>query len=374
MTITDITREAIVAAIREFDALGRQAFLDKYGFGRARGYYITHEDERYDSKAIVGAAHGFIGPGYLPLRAEDFSGGEKRVARLLRNLGFTVQTPNEAVNERVVPFTPGRIYHRQRDIHQEFGGQERGGISTPADAPFLFLFTGENGAQYGYRDGPMDDGSYAYCGEGQSGDQEFIRGNRAIRDHAAEGRDLLLFEAHKKKGLYRYLGCFAFAEHRFRTEADKAGQPRQVIVFHLVPVDVTEASEPEDSAAENGIDIEELRRRAYEAVPASANVGQEGTRTYYLRSALVKAYVLKRAKGICECCRQPAPFARADGSPYLEPHHLRRVSDGGPDHPASVAAVCPNCHRRVHHGTDGAEINERLATYIRELEGGLPAP
>lgn len=186
MAIPDITRESVTAAIQEFDALGRQAFLDKYGFGRARAYYILHADKLYDSNAILGAAHGFLGPGNPPLGAEDFSGGERRVARLLRRLGFAVQAPNEPVNERIVPFVPGRIYHRQRDIHQEFGGQERGGIATPTDVPFLFLFTGENGAQYGYRDGPMDDGSYAYCGEGQLGDQEFVRGNRAIRDHAKE--------------------------------------------------------------------------------------------------------------------------------------------------------------------------------------------
>lgn len=143
-------------------------------------------------------------------------------------------------------------------------------------------------------------------------------------------------------------------------------------MFHLVPVDVTQASEPGDFAVDDQIDIEELRRRAYDVTPVTASAGQESTRTYYQRSAVVKAYVLKRAKGVCECCRQPAPFARADGSPYLEPHHLRRVSDGGPDHPASVAAVCPNCHRRVHHGTDRVAVNETLTAYVSQLEGSWP--
>jgi HNH endonuclease len=41
---------------------------------------------------------------------------------------------------------------------------------------------------------------------------------------------------------------------------------------------------------------------------------------------------------------------------YLEPHHLRRVSNGGPDHPAHVISLCPNCHRRVHAGADGQTI------------------
>jgi hypothetical protein len=38
-----------------------------------------------------------------------------------------------------------------------------------------------------------------------------------------------------------------------------------------------------------------------------------------------------------KACEQPAPFERADVTPYLEPHHLRRLSDAGPDHPRWVA-------------------------------------
>ncbi|WP_165406039.1 hypothetical protein [Bradyrhizobium genosp. SA-3] len=89
--------------------------------------------------------------------------------------------------------------------------QERGGITTPNDCPFVFLFTGESGEQFGYSDGWRPDGIFAYTGEGQSGDMSFVRGNRAIRDHLADGRDLLLFEATRSKGNYRYIGCFAFA-------------------------------------------------------------------------------------------------------------------------------------------------------------------
>jgi hypothetical protein len=61
----------------------------------------------------------------------------------------------------------------------------------------------------------------------------------------------------------------------------------------------------------------------------------------------VKAYVLRRANGCCEACGEEAPFVRKDGTPYLEPHHTRRVADGGPDHPAWVAAICPTCHRQI---------------------------
>lgn len=84
-----MTRPAVLAAIAEFKDLRREAFLAKYKFGRARTYFIEFEGGTYDSKAIVGAAHGYL-PGREPLRASDFSGGELTVANHLRSLGFDV--------------------------------------------------------------------------------------------------------------------------------------------------------------------------------------------------------------------------------------------------------------------------------------------
>ena len=67
-------------------------------------------------------------------------------------------------------------------------------------------------------------------------------------------------------------------------------------------------------------------------------------------------------------CGVSAPFMRSDGTPYLEPHHLRRVSDGGPDHPAHVIVLCPNCHRRVHAGADGETYNAKLNASMTMIE------
>src|SRR5437879_5415543 len=90
-------------------------------------------------------------------------------------------------------FDIGRSY-RRRDIHNKFGGQRQGGISTPASHPLIFAFTGAAGVQHGYADEWTDDGALRYFGEGQTGDMEMIRGNKAIRDHASDGKDVLLFE------------------------------------------------------------------------------------------------------------------------------------------------------------------------------------
>ena len=36
----------------------------------------------------------------------------------------------------------------------------------------------------------------------------------------------------------------------------------------------------------------------------------------------------------------PFPTRALPERPYLEPHHTDRLSDGGPDHPARVIALC----------------------------------
>lgn len=90
MAFSDVTREAILEAIAEFDGLHRNTFLSKYGFKPAKSYYLVHNGKHYDSKAIVGAAHGKITPDAAPLQAKDFSGGAASVARLLYSLGFEV--------------------------------------------------------------------------------------------------------------------------------------------------------------------------------------------------------------------------------------------------------------------------------------------
>ena len=71
----------------------------------------------------------------------------------------------------------------------------------------------------------------------------------------------------------------------------------------------------------------------------------------YDRNPDVVAQVLKRANGICESCKNKAPFIRAtNGTPYLEVHHKIPLANGGEDTIENAIALCPNCHRKAHHG------------------------
>lgn len=92
MASADITPVEILKALAEYDKLGQDDFLAKYGFHRARTYLLHHDGRDYDSKAILGAAHGFL-PGEQPLTSDMFYGGKAAAAGHLRKLGFDVSGP-----------------------------------------------------------------------------------------------------------------------------------------------------------------------------------------------------------------------------------------------------------------------------------------
>lgn len=89
-----VTAAAVLSAIREYDELGQVAFLEKYGFRPAVRYTLIHDGRRYDSKAIVGAAHGYATG--IPLRPAEFSGGAATVVKVLVGLGFEVEVGESA--------------------------------------------------------------------------------------------------------------------------------------------------------------------------------------------------------------------------------------------------------------------------------------
>jgi 5-methylcytosine-specific restriction enzyme A len=92
MALVDLTeKQAVLDAMAEFDAIGRDAFLHKYGFEKAIHYFVEYEGKSYDSKALAGAAHGYQSG--IRLHADEFSGGAATVARQLEALGFSVTRP-----------------------------------------------------------------------------------------------------------------------------------------------------------------------------------------------------------------------------------------------------------------------------------------
>jgi 5-methylcytosine-specific restriction protein A len=95
----------------------------------------------------------------------------------------------------------------------------------------------------------------------------------------------------------------------------------------------------------------------YMVTPNGATPDERRISLWRRRKAL-RTSVLDRANGRCEGCQQAAPFVTANDAPYLELHFLRRETDVGLDDASFVAAVCPNCHKRLHLGKDAPQFRE----------------
>ena len=271
-------------------------------------------------------------------------------------------------------FDIGKEYKRKEDIHNLYGGQSQGGISTPKNHPFIFIFTSDAGELHGYKDEYRDDGVFWYTGEGQVGDMKMASGNKAILEHAKNNKIIYVFE-YTKKAYVRYVGSAEYLGYHEEIRPDREGDDRTVFVFHL-DIDSIEikpgVSEPRPSYGSKNVkglkkkSTKELRQAALETASKSASPKEKREVAYY-RSQALKMYVVARSKGRCEGCGEKAPFKTKSG-PFLECHHLHRLADGGPDHPKNVVALCPNCHRRAHFALDSESYNSQLKTVAIEAE------
>jgi hypothetical protein len=128
---------------------------------------------------------------------------------------------------------------RRTELHERFGGRRQGGISPSKVTSNVFIFTDPSrGLLHRYLyDGWRDDGLYHYTGEGQIGDQQMVQGNRAIRDHADQGRELHLFEVRGADA--SYVGQLEYVDHYLADAPESGNGPiRSVIVFRLRPVNL----------------------------------------------------------------------------------------------------------------------------------------
>ncbi|WP_205327933.1 hypothetical protein [Glycomyces sp. YM15] len=143
---------------------------------------------------------------------------------------------------------PGAELNRT-EIAAILGGAPQGGILPARKSQSVLIYSDPSqGEQYGYYDGWLpDEGDgpvFEYTGQGQRGDQEMLRGNKAIRDHRVNGTALRVFVAvdAKRPGgqVFKYLGAFELdqAEPYYEREApDLAERNRVVFVFRLRPKD-----------------------------------------------------------------------------------------------------------------------------------------
>ena len=272
---------AVLAAMGEFDRIGREAFLSKYGFGPARSYFLVHNGKKYDSKAIAGAAVGFQHPQVGPLRGADFVGGDATVRPKLESLGFTVLSAEETAT-LLIPdlfsdvLKEGAVYSRTADLAPSFGITDatlNTGVFQPKGSRSIWLFVTlkktSDRTQYVDR----LEGDVLHW-EGQTSGRSDAR----IINHEADGNELLVFYRESKQQ-HPHAG-FTY-EGRFRYLSHESGAPSSFVLQRLSSSEEAEATnrvEPFDPA-----DIEDGRRKIL--IKIAQRQGQS-----QFRRALLSAY------------------------------------------------------------------------------------
>lgn len=91
----------------------------------------------------------------------------------------------------------------------------------------------------------------------------------------------------------------------------------------------------------------------------------------YKRNIDLKLFVLKRARNICEYCKNKKNeiiwIDENKTKSYLEVHHIDFLSENGKDTLDNVIALCPNCHKKAHHSNNKKLIKVKMKEISKEL-------
>lgn len=234
-----------------------------------------------------------------------------------------------------------------------FGCSTQGGMRKANKTNSLVLISNHVASIYNDR---WIDGELHYTGMGQKGDQSltFLQ-NRTLNESSSNGINIFLFEVFKVRE-YSFSGRVRLAAPPYsERQPDESGSERLVWIFPLAVVDNTlkfqdkanvEGSYSGKEKIAKKLSTEDLLTRT--KISHKRSGSRQVSSIQYDRSPWVAVYCKRRANGICDLCNLPAPFKTKDGEPYLESHHIEWLANGGEDTIENTAALCPNCHRKMH--------------------------
>jgi uncharacterized protein with ParB-like and HNH nuclease domain len=388
MGLRDITRAAVLAAIEEYDQLGQDEFLVKYGFDRARSYLLVYDGKAYDSKAIVGVAHRFVS-GQRALAARDFSGGEATVGQLLRRLGFTVQVGDLTAGRPVSLLTKLNVYRSEGlpALYQPITllwafARAAGGEPRLVSWEETQRQVAELVKRYG-RPGEGDRVYYPVAALYNAGLWDLQTDSGMVPN--AHGSSVLQrwFDEHQPRS-----GLVKPVYELVRDSAeDRAAAVRALTETYFVDADPTALiGELGLSGQQTGSPAEAaLRVRAaeYQRLCDRADVfwtGRDSARANRtsadpVHSAAARQAVLLRSEGRCENpdCTGDVHDLTDRGDPILEIDHIHDLALGGQDNPAQMIALCPNCHKIKTLGRTREQLREVLFVVAEQRHSALMA-
>lgn len=296
-----------------------------------------------DEDGIVGALHGVGLPSFEEIREEFLSkaGQARHDITTIHDLiiGRDYTGPEIAIVARIYNHQPGihRVTKNNGELEAVFvkatleGGKYPNKWIIPNQVIQYFLYANKDNF----------DPRHTF--------------NQAVI-HSGD-RPIFLFVRNKSEGPYRLDGKYRYISLHDEPDGSKW--------FRLEKRELSEARIAESSL----LTEEEVRRDLERRVRASETDSYESRQTrlatspklpkrvitqsyQFVRNQDVIVAVRLRAKGVCELCKAAAPFRTRDGRPYLEVHHIVPLADGGEDTVENAVAICPNCHRRAHFGSE----------------------
>ena len=390
VSLNGITRDAVLKAMDDYDALGRSEFLDIYGFRPARSRVLVHNGKRYDPDAIVGVAHGYL-PGKDTLTASEFSGGEAAVGRLLRGLGFTLQVGDDLTPARLQEILATLHVNRPNGIPAlsqpitllwAFSRARRGDprIVSWAETQYQLkaLFSSHG------RPGEGDRVCYPVAALRDAGLWELDADPEQVPSAPCSSVPQCWFDDHQPNG-----GVVEPVHELLRESPETLKAAVNVLIEkYFIDADPTMLlsalglAEPE--VVTSPVELSFAARAAeYQRLCARADVfwhDRDTTRAARtpaapIRSPDARSAVLLRSEGHCENpgCTGEIQDRTDSGAPILEIDHIHDPALGDDD-PLQMIALCPNCHATRTRGTKRDELKPVLLTAAKHRHERLTKP
>jgi len=355
----DITRQDVLDAIAGFSS-----GTVRHNFHESEKYDLLHEGKRFPPKAILGIAAKRSGGRVLEPR--DFSGGEGSPCfRALRRCGFDVVPKPDAQQLRstyLYTWNPGKwewedfkdivasvLAGKRKRMHWSCGRTRR----IRAGDRFLLVRVG------------VEPRGIIGSGVVTSAPYSLPHWDAAQR---ADGKEALRTDVEFTSLSAHPIMTLKELERRYpdvvwtpQNSGNLVGEETANEVLATLEGDVPDQDQQDPAKFEQS--VRRLRAAPMEVRPVGQKLPAKVTRSaeHFQRDPWVKAWVLQNAKGKCGLCGGDAPFVDDAGFPFLEVHHVIPLADGGDDVVSNAVALCPNCHRRCHHGADRREIKRRLS-------------
>lgn len=334
MGVFELTdRDAVLAAIAEFDELGREAFLAKHHFKRARGYLLVHDGKEYDSKAVAGVGFGYQFPDRGALSSTEFSGGEASAAKVLRAMGFEVRAPEQST--RLPDWVPDEII-LALDLYL------RSGLLDDADPLVVEL-------SEVLRSLPI---------HAQRTQQRFRNPNGVTLKLANLAA---LDPSHPGRGMTSVSKADRDVWDRFHDQPEQLASLAMAIRAGAQASTLPDIPEEDEDEAVEGRLVFRMHR-ARERDRAIVRRKKQATKDRHQRLA-------------CEVCG--LDFAErygALGEDFIECHHRSPLSETGTTSTrlADLALVCSNCHRMIHRHRPWITV-EDLRSLVEERAPHQPS-